>query len=75
MVILQMVDQFYQIIQDGEIVNMEEKIVLIYEGDLWNVNNLLSDGWKVKMIAPIVETASAGRGRYGAYVVLERSLI
>ena len=54
---------------------MEEKVILIHEGDLWNVNNLLSDGWKVKMITPIVETASAGRGSYGAYVVLERSLI
>ena len=54
---------------------MEEKIILIKEKDLYDVNNLLSDGWKVKMITPFTETVSVGREGFGAYVVLERSYV
>lgn len=61
---------------------MEEKIIVIAEDSLREVNEELQKGWKVKMIIPFCQpitmtgTYSSHReGKYGAYVVLERSLI
>lgn len=61
---------------------MEEKIVIITEEYTSEINKELQQGWKVKMIVPFCQpVAMTGEyynsktGNYGAYVVLERSLI
>ena len=61
---------------------MEEKLVVITTTCTNAINEELQQGWKVKMIVPFCQpVALAGQhsnsktGNYGAYVVLERSLI
>lgn len=61
---------------------MEEKIVTITAVYTEAINEELQQGWKVKMIVPFCqpvaltgEYSNSKTGNYGAYVVLERSLI
>lgn len=55
-----------------------EKVILIKEETLYEVNRNLENGWTVKMIVPMcqpVATGAAGwseKGKYGAYVVLKK---
>ena len=55
-----------------------EKIILVKQETLYDVNKELEEGWTVKMITPVTQTISAGsagwieKGMYGAYVVLEK---
>lgn len=54
-----------------------EKLIFVKEDHVYEVNNFLELGWKVKFITPFFENVSAGsfsvNGAYGAYVVLEKS--
>lgn len=61
---------------------MEEKIIVVTATCTNAIYEELQQGWKVKMITPFCQpVALAGQysnskvGNYGAYVVLERSLI
>ena len=57
---------------------MEQKVIIIKEQCLDNLNQYLEEGWKVEHIAPFTQSVSkAGTmgityGNYGAYVVLQR---
>ncbi len=54
-----------------------EKIVLVKNDKLDEVNEMLSEGWKVKSLKPVSEIVSCGAddidtGSIFAYVVLEK---
>ena len=57
---------------------MEQKIIIIEQQYLGNLNKHLEEGWEVEHIAPFTQSVSkAGTmgtvyGDYGAYVVLKR---
>lgn len=56
-----------------------ERIEVLKENYTDEINSLLKEGWKVKIICPFTQTVSKGddfgtaQGIYGAYVVLTKT--
>ena len=57
---------------------MEQKVIIIEQQYLGNLNKHLEEGWEIEHIAPFTqsiskaETMGTAYGDYGAYVVLKR---
>ena len=56
---------------------MEQKVIIIEQQNLGDLNKHLEEGWKIEHIAPFTQNIAAGikgvaYGNYGAYVVLKR---
>lgn len=61
---------------------MEEKMIVVWEKEVDELNEALKEGWHVKTIAPFTQSIAVTgscyhreTAEYGAYVVLEKSLI
>jgi hypothetical protein len=61
---------------------MEEKMIVVWKKDVDELNKALEEGWHVKTVAPFTQSIAvtgscyhSETAGYGAYVVLEKSLI